>query len=216
MNLKTILCAAVALSTLAAAPANAADYVFDVDYSGSGNATLAGGSDNPVGTEFASGDTFTYRLSATNGGFWTTLASGSIFPFFALSGNYGAVGITYALNLNNNAASVFSFGLATSVCCAHLGTNTISFDGGLVYDQYELVATINSIDAGNFTSSLLPYPGIGPEEYSPQFISYTAGNGAVPEPATWAMLILGFGLVGGAMRRRTSKVTASRMALSYS
>ena len=27
---------------------------------------------------------------------------------------------------------------------------------------------------------------------------------AVPEPATWAMLILGFGLVGGAMRRRSA------------
>lgn len=26
--------------------------------------------------------------------------------------------------------------------------------------------------------------------------------GAVPEPATWAMLVLGFGLTGGAMRRR--------------
>jgi hypothetical protein len=26
---------------------------------------------------------------------------------------------------------------------------------------------------------------------------------AVPEPATWAMMILGFGLIGGAMRRRT-------------
>ena len=27
---------------------------------------------------------------------------------------------------------------------------------------------------------------------------------AVPEPATWAMLILGFGAIGGAMRRRTA------------
>ncbi len=26
--------------------------------------------------------------------------------------------------------------------------------------------------------------------------------GAVPEPATWAMLIAGFGVIGGAMRRR--------------
>lgn len=30
---------------------------------------------------------------------------------------------------------------------------------------------------------------------------------AVPEPSTWAMLILGFGLLGGAMRRRT-RITA--------
>ena len=28
---------------------------------------------------------------------------------------------------------------------------------------------------------------------------------AVPEPATWAMMIGGFGLVGGAMRRRTHR-----------
>lgn len=30
---------------------------------------------------------------------------------------------------------------------------------------------------------------------------------AVPEPATWAMLIFGFGLVGGAMRRRTTTLS---------
>jgi hypothetical protein len=27
---------------------------------------------------------------------------------------------------------------------------------------------------------------------------------AVPEPATWALMILGFGAIGGAMRRRTA------------
>lgn len=31
--------------------------------------------------------------------------------------------------------------------------------------------------------------------------------GAVPEPATWAMLVAGFGLVGGAMRRRRTSST---------
>ncbi len=31
-------------------------------------------------------------------------------------------------------------------------------------------------------------------------------SGAVPEPATWAMMIAGFGMVGGAMRRRSTKV----------
>lgn len=33
-------------------------------------------------------------------------------------------------------------------------------------------------------------------------------TGAIPEPGVWAMLLAGFGLVGGAMRRRTSKVVA--------
>ncbi|WP_240047501.1 PEPxxWA-CTERM sorting domain-containing protein [Sphingomonas panacisoli] len=34
----------------------------------------------------------------------------------------------------------------------------------------------------------------------------TPATAAVPEPATWAMMIMGFGLVGGAMRRRSVRV----------
>ena len=34
-------------------------------------------------------------------------------------------------------------------------------------------------------------------------------SGGVPEPATWALLILGFGAVGGAMRRRSSTIAVS-------
>jgi hypothetical protein len=34
------------------------------------------------------------------------------------------------------------------------------------------------------------------------------GVGAVPEPATWAMMLVGFGAVGGAMRRRRGKTVA--------
>ncbi len=36
--------------------------------------------------------------------------------------------------------------------------------------------------------------------------------GVVPEPATWALMILGFGAVGGAMRRRTAMKAAVRFA----
>lgn len=36
-----------------------------------------------------------------------------------------------------------------------------------------------------------------------------SGSSAVPEPATWAMMILGFGLVGAAMRRRNVQTNVS-------
>ncbi len=40
----------------------------------------------------------------------------------------------------------------------------------------------------------------------------TLGVGGVPEPTTWAMMILGFGVVGGAMRRRKTVSTAFKLA----
>lgn len=36
-----------------------------------------------------------------------------------------------------------------------------------------------------------------------------SGSTSVPEPATWAMMIMGFGLVGSAMRRRNLRTSAS-------
>ena len=38
--------------------------------------------------------------------------------------------------------------------------------------------------------------------------TFGAGNGGVPEPATWAMMIAGFGLAGAAMRRRERSAAA--------
>ena len=46
----------------------------------------------------------------------------------------------------------------------------------------------------------------GPNVFIVDDLSFASGN-AVPEPASWAMMIAGFGLVGAAMRRRTA-VTA--------
>jgi hypothetical protein len=40
--------------------------------------------------------------------------------------------------------------------------------------------------------------------------TFTPVNSAVPEPATWAMMIMGFGVVGYAMRRRRTAVRFSQ------
>lgn len=62
-----------------------------------------------------------------------------------------------------------------------------------------------NLAAGNYTIGLFGNTSIDPE-LTISFASpvYAVTNAAVPEPATWAMLILGFGVVGGSMRRRRS------------
>ena len=41
---------------------------------------------------------------------------------------------------------------------------------------------------------------------------YTTGGGGVPEPATWAMMLLGFGAIGFAMRRTRRSVLLPQLA----
>lgn len=40
-------------------------------------------------------------------------------------------------------------------------------------------------------------------------IGFAGGGGVIPEPATWALMIAGFGLVGSALRRRLPVIAAA-------
>lgn len=62
----------------------------------------------------------------------------------------------------------------------------IYYDGG-----YDYIRGMNGQNTGTITSFTVTPAG---------------GAGAVPEPATWAMLVSGFGLVGAGMRRRSGRV----------
>lgn len=73
--------------------------------------------------------------------------------------------------------------------------------GNQVATQAALNGNLFNVFNGNYvpanwslSETMVPPPGPGP--------------GGVPEPATWAMLLSGFGLVGVMARRRKASVTA--------
>ena len=59
-------------------------------------------------------------------------------------------------------------------------------------------------DMGNIY--LVSDDGDGPNQ---SYLVKLAFTGAVPEPASWAMMVGGFGLIGGTMRRRRRKLTVA-------
>jgi hypothetical protein len=66
-------------------------------------------------------------------------------------------------------------------------------DGGSVIPDAS--ASVGAVDSGNGPLGAPPPAGGRP----------SPGIGAVPEPATWALLLLGFGATGAAMRRRRAR-----------
>ena len=86
------------------------------------------------------------------------------------------------------------FGAATTIANAELGNGQNWFSAaatmGSAISRVEITTSADIRDARHFR------------------IATTSVAGAIPEPATWLMLILGFGTVGGALRRRNSRMLA--------
>ena len=112
-----------------------------------------------------------------------------------------ASGNQLALSSSPNAGTYNDIGVVTGVDFG--GLNNVGFDisgatGVAFFNNGNALYTINLQTAA---ATSLGTIGAG------SLIGLTAG--AVPEPATWALMILGFGAVGGAMRRRAKAVPAS-------
>jgi len=102
-----------------------------------------------------------------------------------------------------SARDIFFYDGPTGGAFGLKNTNNSRFT--LVTDGPQLFT--GSIDTPVFktgTFALTQFAGAG--QYSLTITNLDAAAPAVPEPATWAMLISGFGLVGASMRRRRAVV----------
>lgn len=99
----------------------------------------------------------------------------------------------------------FNYGLADltafSATFANGALTALSFDTNAL-------STISTDGNGDFGLQSFRVTGLGPDgasTFNGDFQLLTSGQieiAAVPEPATWALMIIGFGMVGGAVRAR--------------
>jgi hypothetical protein len=86
----------------------------------------------------------------------------------------------------------------TNVFVTASGGGTVFTFGGTAGDPNpEQLSGITQLAAGTFTLNIN-----GTNTDGPGTLSGTVTAGAVPEPATWAMFLMGFGAVGYSMRSR--------------
>lgn len=163
-------------------------------------------------------DGSTFRLTATLAG--TPGAAGSLFVFGIDRGagtprlTFGSPSVGAGVNFDA-VAVLFPDGLGRTAAFPAIGAPTITQLPGAV--------TLNGNTlTGLFDLSLLPSRGFAPGDYGFTLWSRQRVNPAldgtnaeiadfasvmvssVPEPSTWALLIMGFGVVGAGMRRRAS------------
>jgi len=91
-----------------------------------------------------------------------------------------------------------------------LNGSTLAASGGTFNAWTAFAASsgfVNGLNTLTFNTRNYAQNGGNPAGLRVEFDSSSVE--AVPEPATWAMMLIGFGVMGGAMRRRRQRVTVS-------
>ena len=170
-----------------------------------------------------------YQQVYTASAFTSPTTIGSVSFFKSSGGVMDSATYDIAFYLSPNAAGSLSTNAASNrgALLSNFGSfsvsgampDTLTFDGSrFTYDpslgnllmQVSVTGLTNSVSYSSFfqadgsrlqTERLYQYAN-GETYTGGNALVTSFGAGAVPEPATWAMMIGGFGMVGGAMRRR--------------
>ena len=174
------LVSAATLALLAASPASAAQYLFD--FSGTG---FFGGTLNGSGTLTTDDVSF---VNALNG--YTAQTITGISGTFNGSTITGLANVTGSNNLFYLTGPFFVDGNG-------LGFSTASGVSANLFVTNGTSYRVNTMGAGLLT-------GLVTARVTPVTVA-----AAVPEPATWAMMLMGFGVIGAALRRRRRSFAAA-------
>jgi hypothetical protein len=186
--IKRFLTAASAAALLAATPAAAIVYTVNV-----GDTTLGAtgfvDTDGTIGT-IGSGNIVDWEFNLFDNGVNFTLSGPSNSGLLLFGSDMSATASGLFFNFSGSGFALFqnpSPGSGINFICFAATTSCDGVGNGIRI-------TTNTFGDGIPQSGLVQ---IG-----------TAAGGAVPEPASWAMLIAGFGLVGAVARRRRTAVAA--------
>lgn len=123
-------------------------------------------------------------------------------------------------NGTQNSSITLSFGALQNAAAFNMASNTTSYTfsallGGTAVQNF--TSTVGSSSIGKFYGfSAINFDAIRITSNSNDFFLIDnlqlSSTAAVPEPATWAMLMLGFGALGYGMRRRPKVSTGVRFA----
>jgi hypothetical protein len=128
----------------------------------------------------------------------------------------GSQGLNYNGDVNQHArvdilragADAFSTAASDVVTNVFIGANDTAGPNPYVSYSYNLQSLVGP---GNYILRFAEVDNSGYFNLGVDNVSLNA-TGAVPEPASWAMMILGMGAVGGALRRRSKVSTTVKFA----
>jgi hypothetical protein len=112
----------------------------------------------------------------------------------------------------------FDFGAGDLLTGTYAGTLSTTGDPQIFANVQDYLVTGGT---GRFAGAAGTFRGVGTVTFAPgalptsvQTLSGTISTAAVPEPASWAMMIAGFGAIGGTLRRRSRVMAARKLTLS--